>query len=238
MHRLFGDFAHRYDLHTPPGHYKHDHAYVIKQALTHTPLNCRLLDVGCGTGVFVEAAIAAGIDARGFDSASEMVDVARQRIGEGHVQVKRMQELAEEAKYDVICSLSWTIHYCEGQSELDDVIARCRNALRPGGLLLLQIANDAAMTGTLNTDHEAGPNGEPNDTVFTHQFTPRNNADHGFVANYFYASHALGEQMSESHTLRFADPTLIADALERAGFTSIDIYNPASISPFVRGTSL
>ena len=32
MHRLFDDFAHRYDLHTPPGHYQHDHAFVLEQA--------------------------------------------------------------------------------------------------------------------------------------------------------------------------------------------------------------
>lgn len=237
MHRLFGDFAHRYDLHTPPGHYKHDHAYVIEQALAHAPADCRLLDVGCGTGVFVEAALAAGIDAVGFDSASEMVDVARRRISEGRVQVKRMQELAEQAAYDVICSLSWTIHYCETASELDDVIARCHRALRPGGLLLLQVANDEAMTGAVNIDREPGPHGEPDDTFFVHRFRALHDTEHSFVADYVYASHAHADLLSESHELQFADPALIANALQRAGFRSIDVYNPTSISPFVAGNA-
>ena len=237
MYRLFGEFAHRYDLHTPPGHYKHDHAYVIEEALRIAPAGCRLLDVGCGTGVFLEAAIAAGIDACGIDDSPEMVAVAKKRVGDSKVRVQRMQELAEEGVYDVVCALSWTIHYCETPAELGDVIARCHRALRPGGLLLLQVANDEAMTGAVNVDHEPGPNGEPDDTVFVHRFRPLHDAEHGFVADYVYASHAHGDLLSESHSLRFASPALIADALRRTGVNTIAIYNPASISPFVRGTA-
>src|SRR5689334_20504331 len=118
MHRLFHEFAHRYDLHTPPGHYKHDHEFVIKEALEARSTNCRLLDVGCGTGVFLEAAIAAGIDAYGVDAAPEMIDVASKRIGADRVRVQRMEEISEESSYDVICALSWTIHYCATESDL------------------------------------------------------------------------------------------------------------------------
>src|ERR1700712_5355021 len=106
MYRLFHEFAHRYDIHTPPGHYQHDHAFVISEALRVAPTNCRLLDIGCGTGVFLEAAIAAGIDGHGIDSAPEMIDVAHRRLGDERVRVQRMQEISEEKAYDVICSLS------------------------------------------------------------------------------------------------------------------------------------
>src|SRR5260221_3854044 len=152
MYRLFHEFAHRYDLHTPPGHYKHDHAFVVAEALRGAPQNCRLLDVGCGTGVFLETALAAGIDAYGIDAAPDMIEVASRRVGHNRVRVQRMQEIDDLDSYDVVCSLSWTIHYCETGAQLQEVIGRCRRALHECGFILLQVANDEAMTGAVNVD--------------------------------------------------------------------------------------
>lgn len=235
MYRLFREFAHRYDLHTPPGHYKHDHAFVIAEALRVAPQNCRLLDVGCGTGVFLEAALAAGIDAHGLDAAPEMIDVAAQRVGADRVRVHRMQEIDEVEAYDVVCSLSWTIHYAESLAELEGVITRCRRALRPGGLLILQVANDEAMTGAVNVDVEPGPAGEPNDTYFIHRFRSLRDVEHRVIADYVYACRANRDLLTEQHELRFADPQTIVTACVRAGFRGVAVVNSGAISPFVSG---
>lgn len=233
MYRLFREFAHRYDLHTPPGHYKHDHAFVIAEALRVAPQDCRLLDVGCGTGVFLEAALAVGIDAYGLDSAPEMIDVAAQRVVADRVRVQRMQNIDEVEAYDVICSLSWTIHYVESMTELEDVIARCRRALRPGGLLILQVANDEAMTGAVNVDVEPGPAGEPDDTYFIHRFRPLHDVEHRVIADYVYASRATGDLLTERHRLRFARPSPIEATLQQGGFTLVAVANASSIAPFI-----
>lgn len=235
MYRLFREFAHRYDLHTPPGHYKHDHAFVIGEALRVAPQNCQLLDVGCGTGVFLEAAIAARIDAHGLDAAPEMIDVAAQRVGADRVRVQRMQDIADIESYDVICSLSWTIHYAESLTELEDVIARCRRALRPGGLLILQVANDEAMTSAVNVDVEPGPEGEPDDTYFIHRFRPLRDVEHRVIADYVYASRTAEDLLTEQHELRFAHPRAVTDAFRSAGFQQTRVVNSSSIAPFVVG---
>lgn len=235
MYRLFREFAHRYDLHTPPGHYKHDHAFVIAEALRVAPQNCRLLDVGCGTGVFLEAALAAGIDAYGLDSAPEMIDVAAQRVGADRVRVQRMQDIDDVEAYDVICSLSWTIHYAESLTELEDVIVRCRRALRLGGLLILQVANDEAMTGAVNVDVEPGPAGESDDTYFIHRFRPLRDVEHRVTADYVYASRVNGDFLTEQHELRLANPQVLANAFDTTGFRNVRVVNSSSISPFVCG---
>jgi SAM-dependent methyltransferase len=236
MYRLFHEFAQRYDLHTPPGHYRHDHALVIREVLRVAPVNCRLLDIGCGTGVFLEAAVAAGIDGYGVDVAPEMVEVARRRLGNDRVCVQRMQETSDERTYDAVCALSWTIHYCETEAELDGVLARCANALRHGGIILLQVANDERMTGAVNIDREPGPSAEPDDTYFIHRFRPLRDAEHRVVADYIYASRAHGEIMAEQHELRFANPSVVAEAMGRTGFHQVHMLNAASISPFIIGT--
>lgn len=232
-YRLFHDFAHRYDLHTPPGHYKHDHAFVISEALRVAPQNCRLLDVGCGTGVFLEAALAAGIDARGLDVAPEMIEVAGRRVGAERVRVERMQTIDEVAAYDVICSLSWTIHYAESVAELEDIIARCRRALRPGGLLILQVANDEAMTGAVNVDIEPGPSGEPDDTYFIHRFTPLRDVEHQVLADYVYASKTNRELLVEQHGLAFANTNFLIHLVGTGGFQEVSMFNSKTIAPFI-----
>jgi SAM-dependent methyltransferase len=233
MYRLFHEFAHRYDLHTPPGHYKHDHAFVIEKALETAPSNCRLLDVGCGTGVFLQAAIAAGIDGYGIDAASQMIDVARQRLGDDRVRVQRMQDISEIEAYDVICALSWTIHYCQTEAELRDVLHRCHRALKPGGTLLLQVANDEIMTGEVNIDREPGPSGEPDDTLFIHRFLPQKDGTHRVVADYVYASRAYRELLSDHHILEFSNPSTITGALLQSGFREVSAIEIKAICPFV-----
>jgi 2-polyprenyl-3-methyl-5-hydroxy-6-metoxy-1,4-benzoquinol methylase len=233
MYRLFHEFAHRYDLHTPPGHYKHDHAYVIREAQRLAPPHCRLLDVGCGTGVFLEAALEAGIDGYGIDAAPAMIDVARRRLGDDRVRVQRMQDISADKEYDVVCALSWTIHYCDTEAQLVDVLSRLRAALRIGGHLILQVANDERMYGAVGIDREAGPAGEPDDTIFIHRFQPSIDAEHCAAADYVYASRCYHELFAERHVLHFAHPSLIAAAVHAAGFSEVSVVDSDSVSPFV-----
>jgi 2-polyprenyl-3-methyl-5-hydroxy-6-metoxy-1,4-benzoquinol methylase len=105
---LFSSSANRYDWHTPPLHYQHDHAFVLSR-LPSPP--CRVLDVGCGTGVFLEKALAAGFEVTGIDASAEMVSIASGRLGAERVRIAQMEELAEFASYDAIVSLSWSFNY-------------------------------------------------------------------------------------------------------------------------------
>jgi SAM-dependent methyltransferase len=234
VHDLFEAFADRYDLHTPPEHYKHDHRFVLEQAGAVMP-GGRLLDIGCGTGAFLEKAINAGFDAYGTDAAEAMVRVATERLGPGRARHERMQDLVEQGAYDVVCALSWTIHYAETPAELDDIVRRLAVALKPGGRLLLQVANAAVMTGAVRVDREPGPAGEPNDTLFIHRFRALDDTETGVMADYVYASQALGELMSEWHHLRFCDPEMMVAAMQKAELGEVVVVDPASLSPFVMG---
>lgn len=235
LHDLFERFAHRYDLHTPPDHYKHDHRFVLGEAERAAP-GGRLLDVGCGTGAFAEKAVAAGFDVVAADSAPGMVDVAAARLGKDRVRLERMQDLTDRAAFDVVCALSWSIHYVESDAELVDVVRRCAAALRPRGILLLQVANSPRMSGAVRVDREPGPSGEPDDTLFIHRFVVSGGDEVRVQAEYVYASQAFGELMTERHVLRFCDPRIIADTMRAVGLVNVVVVDPTSVSPFVMGT--
>jgi SAM-dependent methyltransferase len=236
MYRLFEEFAHRYDLHTPPDHYLHDHAFVLEQAAT-LGNPCRLLDVGCGTGVLVQKARQAGILATGIDASEAMIRVAEKRLGQGAVSMCRMQDIAAEPAYDFIVSLSWTINYCESRADLLDVLQRMHQALRPGGRILLQVAHAAHVNGRQMEDREPGPDGKPDDVTFLYRFLRLDGDDWPMQAEYGYACTSQNERLSEKHLLRMTDAREVAQCARQAGFVKVDIYNSWRRDPFVVSSS-
>jgi SAM-dependent methyltransferase len=238
QYQLFGAAARCYDLHTPPHHYQDDHAFVLAEL--RSPGRQPVLDVGCGTGVFLQRARAASLEAFGIDASPEMVDVAARRLGPGIVRVTHMQDLEEREAYGALVSLCWSFNYCQSTAEARDILRRFHQALRPGGLLLLQVAHAPAATGSLQEDWEVGPEGKERDVQFLYQFLPEIEDEPRLRARYTYACRSLGELFWEEHVLHVADARLVAGLVLEAGFRELQVFASwrreplvGSISPFV-----
>ena len=98
----------------------------------------RLLDVGCWTGSFVEAAARRGWDAHGIEPSAWAVDVARQRglsVERGTLDDLDLATEAQAGPYRaVVC--------CDVLEHLADpgaAVARLRALLEPGGALYLTV---------------------------------------------------------------------------------------------------
>lgn len=231
---LFGRAADRYDWHTPPHHYQHDHAFVLSR-LPSSP--CRILDVGCGTGVFLEKAVTSGFDAAGIDASPEMVTLASRRVGTRQVRVERMQELAERSAYDGIVSLSWSFNYVRSFREASEVLGRFFEALRPGGQLILQIAHAPNATGALNEDREPGPDGQEDDVLFLYRFHPVPGRRGDLRAQYVYGCKSRKELVSEEHRLGAADAYEVAARASTAGFQNVEIFDSWREEPLHKSVS-
>jgi SAM-dependent methyltransferase len=57
------------------------------------PQGARLLDVGCGSGVFAAEAAARGLDVTGLDATPELVEIARQRVPARRFDVGELEAL-------------------------------------------------------------------------------------------------------------------------------------------------
>jgi len=221
-YELFGRAADRYDWHTPPHHYQDDHAFVLSR-LPKPP--CRILDVGCGTGVFLEKAIALGFDAVGLDASEEMVSIASQRVGKKRVHLRRMQEITEGASYDGIISLSWSFNYVSSFDEAREVLNHFFNALRPRGHLILQIVHAPNASGALNEDREPGPDGEADDVLFLYRFYPVPERHGELSAQYVYGCRSRRELIFEKHHLAAADAYKVAAEASTVGFRNIELLD-------------
>lgn len=235
---LFGAAARRYDLHTPPHHYQDDHAFVLGELRSLGPYP--VLDVGCGTGVFLQRARAASLSAFGIDASPEMVELAARRLGPDIVRVARMQDLDDRDTYGALVSLCWSFNYCQSQAEARDVLLSFHRALRPGGRLLLQVAHAPSATGRLQEDWEPGPEGEERDVQFLYQFLPEIEDEPRLRARYTYVCRSLKELFWEEHVLHVADARLVASLILETGFQEVQVFGSwrreplgSSISPFV-----
>jgi SAM-dependent methyltransferase len=97
----------------------------------------RVLDLGCGPGLYAEALLAAGAEVVGCDASSRMVELARQRSG-GAADL-RVHDL--EAPLDwlgdasVDLAVSALVHH--DVTDRIGLLLEVRRVLRPGGALVL-----------------------------------------------------------------------------------------------------
>jgi predicted TPR repeat methyltransferase len=91
----------------------------------------RLLDVGCATGDFLEAARAAGFEAEGLELSAWSCDVARRRGFTVHQ--KTLAQFAREspARFDVVSLIGVIEHLPQPRAEIDHLAT----LVKPGGMI-------------------------------------------------------------------------------------------------------
>ncbi len=102
--------------------------------------NLRVLDAGCGTGIFTEFLASAGMDVTGFDESPEMLKIAEKKETLKSVRLVRgdISKLPFESEsFDrVLCT--FVIEFIpDPQSVIDEL----KRVLKPGGILVLASLN-------------------------------------------------------------------------------------------------
>ena len=92
----------------------------------------RVLDAGCGPGLYAEELLARGAEVIGFDASSAMVDLALARVGDrAEIAVARLDAplpYPDDSVDVVLCALA--IHYV---ADRHATFAEFHRVLRPGG---------------------------------------------------------------------------------------------------------
>ena len=118
------------------------------------PSGLRILDYGCGSGVFLKRLIDAGHHVTGVDVSSEMLASARQALQSSGVPPERfaLEQVGESCKggyldsaYDGVMSLGVLEYLDDPVALLEELVQR----LRPGGFLILSLPNRRSLVRRL-----------------------------------------------------------------------------------------
>lgn len=111
----------------------------IAKLLGQSPEQIRLLDVGCSSGAFLDAAVKLGFQAEGVEPAPQAAATAK--AAGLNVRQGLLQEAGyAEGQFDAI-TLFEVIEHLQQPAEL---LQECRRILRPGGILLIGTGNAAS----------------------------------------------------------------------------------------------
>jgi SAM-dependent methyltransferase len=96
----------------------------------------RILDVGCGSGMFCHLAAQRGADVDGIDAAPALVDIARQRVPTGHFWIGEMETLPFDSnEFDVVTGFN-SFQYAANPRR---ALGEAARVVRQDGLALVAI---------------------------------------------------------------------------------------------------
>lgn len=108
----------------------------------HVPAGSRVLEVGCGRGLFAQR-LPAGCSYRGLEFNAKAVDAARATGLEVDVSTVQAEAEARLGAYDVVCHFQVLEHV----QDVRGFLSACVAALRPGGALIVAVPSEDSFVG-------------------------------------------------------------------------------------------
>lgn len=108
----------------------------------------RVLDVGCGSGVLARALLEAGYAVSGIDASPALIELAREHSPAADFQVVALPTRRAAGtprglpSADAIVSTGHVLNYLESRDDIALALAEVAAALRPGGLLTLDLMTE------------------------------------------------------------------------------------------------
>jgi 2-polyprenyl-3-methyl-5-hydroxy-6-metoxy-1,4-benzoquinol methylase len=120
---------------------------IVRLLRDAVPAGARVLDVGCGSGLLARRLLAEGYAVTGIDASPAMIELAREHAPGGTFEVVRLPTRAQPGtprglpESAAVVSTGHVLNYLDGR-EIRQTLAELAQALRPGGLLAIDLMTD------------------------------------------------------------------------------------------------
>lgn len=174
----------------------------------------QLLDLCCGFGRMSAQLHGLGYEVEGLDLSQEQIEMA-QRLNPGpHYIVGDMRRLSTERTYDGILNLFTSFGYFETEAEDVAALTGWYAALRPGGILVMELADMELARAKLDRDK---------DIILRHTGDVVEECIMDWSKRIFRVKYLQRGAEFTCYTRLFEKEALQAH-LYQAGFTSVDLY--------------
>ena len=100
------------------------------------------LDLACGTGVLCRILKDAGIESRGMDFSSGMIDIARQESPDIPYDVADMILYRPEMQFDLVTCTGDALNHIPDLSDVEKIFANIHAYLAPGGYFVFDLLDE------------------------------------------------------------------------------------------------
>lgn len=176
----------------------------------------RVCDLGCGSGIWARALTDAGYEAEGIDFSAAMIALARKKAPRAGFRRGSFLDV-ELAACDALTSIGEVFNYVfDPQNKpnvLPKIFRRIHRALRPGGVLLFDVAGPARMDGR-NHAFRQGQDW----AILTEQEYDRKRLELTRHMTVFRKRGNSYRRSQETHKQKLYAPAQVAEELRAAGF--------------------
>jgi SAM-dependent methyltransferase len=96
----------------------------------------RVLDIGCGSGVFLRLAVDRGAKAFGLDASEALIEISRRRVPEADLRVGEMQSLPyEDASFDLVTGFNAFFF----AADMTAALREASRVAKPGAPVVIQV---------------------------------------------------------------------------------------------------
>lgn len=228
---IFNQYAQYYDIFYKNKSYKKEILYLERLFRKYRKAKTRtILDVGCGTASHMIPLIENGYNVTGVDASSQMLRIARKKLGEGGLKAYLVNAsshaFAINRKFDVIVCLFSVINYAAANNDIMRVLRNICAHMKEDSLFIFDFWNASAVVGHYRPKksthfRENGLDFERRSTTKVYPSSSR--CEVNYTCTLRQAGRVIRRDR-EKHVLRYFSPEEMTDCLRKAGLKVVDMH--------------
>ena len=213
-----------YDLKSPLERHDRVLECMDQLILKNIPEGAHIFDLGCGTGQVAQRLLKRGYQVTGLDSSEEMLNIARENAPDAEFILDDARFFKLTPAFHAVISTDVVLNYVLSTEELYNALQNVYNALLENGIFAFELFLEELCESNWKNNESGG--GVKDDNVWVDIWSYDPNIKIGRKdTTRFELVNGTWQRLDRSFFLKLYSATEVKMALEKIGFTEVNIYD-------------